>query len=378
MISCLRSTLVSSDEHLVQIIGADTIDDAAEEILKALKEDTDTTRTASSRNNVIYFDGWNGLGASAVLRAVARRLAASATSPVGLEFEQVIHIDCSKWESRRALQRAVAEQLELPVEVMEMFDKQDEDDFLGVKKDSRAEVQQVGREMHRHVQKMDRRFLVILHNGSNEEIDLASLCGFPLTGYSTNKVLWTFQGRFRLKPRMKVDKAMHSAGTTDVFISMAPSREEQEEVWRYLLHQDTEELLAACKIDIASYGIIHQPTQVAECLLYMLELCSRGSQGTHYDLSTHGGNYWVCDGIIRRWLQHGERDVSAADDDDDVLWRAAVALQHEMPLDVDYYQHLSSSHLARYVKSKPYWSSPAYGFTRVPDGVIPDGVPALL
>jgi len=178
----------------VQVIWADTIDDAAEEILKALKEDTDTTRTASSRNNVIYFDGWDGLGASAVLRAVARRVA--ATSPFGLEFEQVIYIDWSKWESKRALQRAVAEQLELPVEVMEMFDKQDEeDDFLGVKKDSRAEVQQVGREMHRHVQKMDRRFLVILHNGSSEEIDLASLCGFPLTGYSTNKVLWTFQGR---------------------------------------------------------------------------------------------------------------------------------------------------------------------------------------
>ncbi|KAK3126558.1 hypothetical protein QOZ80_7AG0558420 [Eleusine coracana subsp. coracana] len=44
-----------------------------------------------------------------------------------------MHIDCSKWESRRALQRVVAEQLELPAEVMEMFDKQDEeDDYRGV------------------------------------------------------------------------------------------------------------------------------------------------------------------------------------------------------------------------------------------------------
>jgi hypothetical protein len=43
------------------------------------------------------------------------------------------HIDCSKWESRRSLQRAVAEQLELPDEVMKMFGSQDEvDDFRGV------------------------------------------------------------------------------------------------------------------------------------------------------------------------------------------------------------------------------------------------------
>jgi hypothetical protein len=44
---------------------------------------------------------------------------------------------------------------------------------------------------------------VIFHNGSNEEIDLANF-GFPLSQYLDNKVLWTFQGRFRLYPRNKV------------------------------------------------------------------------------------------------------------------------------------------------------------------------------
>jgi len=43
--------------------------------------------------------------------------------------------------------------------------------------------------MYWHIQKLNCRFLVIFHNGSGEEIDLASLYGFPLFGFSTNKVL---------------------------------------------------------------------------------------------------------------------------------------------------------------------------------------------
>nr|CAB3452142.1 unnamed protein product [Digitaria exilis] len=74
---------------------------------------------------------------------------------------------------------------------MELFNRQDEeDDFKGVPRDSRTEIQQVGAEMRRHIQKMNRRFLVIFHNGSSEEIDLANFCGFPLSGYSTNKHCW--------------------------------------------------------------------------------------------------------------------------------------------------------------------------------------------
>jgi len=217
----------------MQNILAETIDEAAEEILQVLKEKTDTTRTVGSRNNVFYFNGWDGLGASAVLRAVAQRLATTSADgkrgPAGLEFDQVIHIDCSMWESRRVLQRAVAEQLKLPDEVMELFDREDEkDDFHGVAQGSRTELQQVVRELYQRMQ--NRRFLVIFHNGSSEEIDLASCCGFLLSGFSTSKVLWTFQGRFRLKPRTKVDTAMKTAGTTDVFLSAYPHNKMREEL----------------------------------------------------------------------------------------------------------------------------------------------------
>jgi hypothetical protein len=110
----------------MQVIKADTIDAAAERILSELKkEDTGSTaRSISNRDNVIYFDGWDGLGATAVLRTVAQRLAAGD----GAHFDQIIHINCSKWESRRAMQRVIAEELKLPAEVMEMLDKQDEED----------------------------------------------------------------------------------------------------------------------------------------------------------------------------------------------------------------------------------------------------------
>lgn len=342
----------------MQVIEADTIDEAAEEILKALKEDTD---------NAVYLDGWDGLGASAVLRAIAQRLAGASQSHhrtrAGPEFEQVIHMDCSVWESRRALQRAAAEQLRLPAKAMAMLDRQDEeDDFRGVALGSRAEVQQVAMEIHRHVQTLNRRFLVVFHNGSSEVMDLATVCGLPMSGYSTSKLLWTFQGRFRLKPRTKVDAALGS--TTHALLSVAPRRKSRQELWAYLVHQEASEIAAAasaCKMNTPS-GLLDQhqlrPEQVADCFLYMLELCSRGSQFSGYDVATHGTSYWICD-----------KGGSATDG----LWRAADALQRELRLDVDYHQYLPSSPLAWSVESKPYWSSPTHGFTWIPAGAIPNG-----
>jgi hypothetical protein len=63
----------------MQLIEADTIDEAAKRILNELKEDAAGTASSSSRSNVIYFDGWDGLGASAVLREVGRRLTSAAS-----------------------------------------------------------------------------------------------------------------------------------------------------------------------------------------------------------------------------------------------------------------------------------------------------------
>jgi hypothetical protein len=219
----------------LQVIRADSVDAAAEQILDQLK--ADTSYEGRSKGNVIYFDGWEGLRASAVLRAIAQRLASSSDAPEGLQFDKIIHIDCLKWESRRAFQRAIAEQLELPPEVMQLFNRQaEEDDFNGVGQGSRLEIPQVQRVMHQRILDLNCRFLVIFHNGSSEEIDLADF-GFPMSKYLDNKVLWTFQGRFRLYPRNKIQDVLNK---TDVFVSALGT--DRDELWPVLIRQEAAEV----------------------------------------------------------------------------------------------------------------------------------------
>ena len=137
----------------MQVIKADTIYEAVTGILNQLNR---------SKKNVVYFDGWDGLGASAVLRAVAQRLELKEPMrPPGQDFDQVIHIDHSKWENTRAVQREIAKQLKLPTWVMEMFDQQDEeDDFNGIiDQGSRAEIAEVAAEIQRSIQGC--RFLLV-------------------------------------------------------------------------------------------------------------------------------------------------------------------------------------------------------------------------
>ena len=55
-------------------------------------------------HKAVYFEGWNGLGASAVLRAIAEHPPPSLWE----KFDKIIHIDCTRWKSRRALQRAIS------------------------------------------------------------------------------------------------------------------------------------------------------------------------------------------------------------------------------------------------------------------------------
>ncbi|CAM0948138.1 unnamed protein product [Alopecurus aequalis] len=326
-----------------EVIKADTIDVAVEGILNELNR---------SRQNVIYFDGWDGLGASTVLRAVAQRLALKELrSPPGLEFHHAIHIDCSKWESTRAVQREIAEQLKLPTEVMEMFVKQDEeDDFNGIiDQGPRMEIAEVTAEIQRSIE--GRRFLLVLHNGSNEEVDIAGL-GLFVYGYLKSKVIWTFQGRFRMDPKMK-DKVMKK-NTTDVFFSALHSKRDPRELWSCLLHEEATQVVIKHGIDRSI---------AVECFLCMLKLnCIHGHHvDTEYDLARHTCNYWVCDGIIQKITDIGE------------AWQVGEALQGEIQLDMGYCQNDFSSHLLMYTENMPHWTSPAYGFVLIPDGVVPSG-----
>lgn len=276
------------------------------------------------------------------------------------------------------LQREIAKHLQLPTEVMEMFDWQDEeDDIHGVAQDSRLEIPQVRGAMFRRIKELNHRFLVIFHNGSSKEIDLSSF-GFPISEYYDNMVLWTFQGRFRLYPRMKVGSALHnSAGTaetTDVFASASyldlEGRDPQE-LWSILVHREAAE--------VAENNTRIHTAQVAECFfLHMLKLCCMGyNLKTDYDLATHACNYWLCEGIMQQLQLGALGDTCIVDSDtdgDEESWITADSLQREIQLDVDYYNcnhQYFPSHLVRYGKTMPCWSSP-YGFMLVPVGAIPN------
>ncbi|EES10327.2 uncharacterized protein LOC8080235 [Sorghum bicolor] len=347
-----------------EVIKADSIEAAAGRILDELKEGNNNSSRGitGGREHVIYFDGWDGLGASAVLRAVAQRLTPGALEAQGeLRFDQIIHIDCSKWESRRSLQRAIAEQLDLPAQVMELFDRQDEeDDFHGIPRGSRTEIPQVLEAMYQCIQKLNHRFLVILHNGSSQEIDLSTF-GFPLFGYSTNKVLWTFQGRFRLKPRMKVDKAIQTtARKTEVFLSASRDERDPQELWSFLVHQEVDEIITAG-------GIITQSV-AAKCVSYLLRLCCmRHFFSIDYDLATHSCNYWICEGII----QQGQ---GTDQEDEEQAWRVADAMQHEMRLDVQYLPLFDMVIMRGETTTMPSSSStsPPYWHLPVPAVAIPN------
>ncbi|KAF8641958.1 hypothetical protein HU200_067674 [Digitaria exilis] len=126
------------------------------------------------------------------------------------EFGKVIHIDCSRWKSRRELQRAIAEELELPKWVNDAFDRRDrEEDFSGRDESSRTEIEDISGVILGTL--IQFKFLLIFHNGSDDMVDLVS-CGVPPPEFFGAKVLWTYRGRLRLgsKFRGKLPSSHHS------------------------------------------------------------------------------------------------------------------------------------------------------------------------
>ncbi|VAH25046.1 unnamed protein product [Triticum turgidum subsp. durum] len=277
-------------------IHAKNIDAAAGEIFDVL-EDT-------SKGNVIYFKGWKGLGASAVLNLVAQRLKSSTRSS---KFDKVIHVDCSVWKNMRSLQKAVAEELELPQSVMAIFDQYDEDDdFNGKDEGSREVIADIRMEIFRKL--YNSRFLVVFHNGSSRYIDLYE-CGVPVISLLGNKVLWTWHGRFRMSLRLEDGEKVKMKSQIDVRLS-ASFLEWNVEKMRYILHEEA--------LDVAKCTGIVQPDDmshkiVIECLIRYRALIA-------IDLNAHAPNYWICDGIIQ-----GQDNASA--------WDIGNSLQRNMSLD---------------------------------------------
>ncbi|CAL5067457.1 unnamed protein product [Urochloa decumbens] len=227
-------------------LSVKSVEEAIRNIVPYLESLNDTVYKA------IYFDGWpDGLGASAVLRAIAEQ-----PSFLMKKFDKVIHIDCLRWKNRRALQRAIADELKLPQQVMSLFDRQDEeDDFSMVDEGSRAEIGEVARVILGSL--LQYRCLVLFHNGSNDVVDLYG-CGLPPPGISGTTVLWTFGGRLRRGYEVKVDKS-------HVFISCTVSN------LNFLVWEEAKEI----SLYTRKLGLGITPGIVRECLLYLLILDNR-------------------------------------------------------------------------------------------------------
>uniref|UniRef100_A0A0D3FSG7 Disease resistance protein At4g27190-like leucine-rich repeats domain-containing protein n=1 Tax=Oryza barthii TaxID=65489 RepID=A0A0D3FSG7_9ORYZ len=291
----------------MQRFHATSVEEAVKVLIPYLED------TSSAAHKSIYFDGWrDGVAASAVLRAIAENPAPSLRK----KFDRIIHVDCSRWKNPRQLQRAIADQLNLPQHVMDLFDRQDEeDDFNGVEESSRAEIADIRREIYRTF--MDLTCLLILNNGSDHTLDIASF-GFPLNDWYNlrdNRLLWTFRGRLRLNP-----KIAHNVDSShlNLFVPYYYSTE----IRKVLLAREAEE--------ITQYsGELHlDGTKAAECCLYLLSLNYRGGHIMDYNWATHACNYWVCDGIITVQEEKGGGSLQ-----EDQAWELAAALHQEIHLE---------------------------------------------
>ncbi|KAG2570678.1 hypothetical protein PVAP13_7KG095518 [Panicum virgatum] len=282
-----------------KIYGVHNVKEAVEEIIPYLE---DSGRTA---HKAIYFDGWDGLAASAVLTAIAEDPPPSLKE----KFTKILHIDCSRWKSRRALQRAIADELELPQRVMAAFDREDEeDDFSRVDEGSRPEVPDVTREIYQTIRYLN--CLIIFHNGSDSMVDLSNF-GFPqFNWFSPCTVLWTFRGRLRLNPEIK-----EKVDSSHLYIYKPIN-------WYF--DEDTAQLILDEATEIVKY-IQHNhnitPRIAAKCISYLLWFNKMGGGTTmEYNWGTHAYNYWVCDGII----EGGQFDES---------WEVSAALHHQIRLE---------------------------------------------
>uniref|UniRef100_A0A0E0KNP2 Disease resistance protein At4g27190-like leucine-rich repeats domain-containing protein n=1 Tax=Oryza punctata TaxID=4537 RepID=A0A0E0KNP2_ORYPU len=211
----------------------------------------------------------------------------------------------------RALQKMIAEDLNLPMQVMALFDQWDEkDDFDGVEVGARGMIPHVTQAILNKLR--DRRFLVIFHNGSGDYIDLEDF-GVPASWILSKRVLWTSRGRFSLHGIKEV-YVKKLAGLSNVLISADLSSHSILDSARWLLQAEAEE--------VASYTGVPEPDMspqiVMECILYM------ALRGDDYGINwgTNAAKYWVCDGIVED-ATNGDRSA----------WEIAEALHRTLCMD---------------------------------------------
>jgi hypothetical protein len=244
-------------------------------------------RTTHS-STIFYYDGWSGLGTTAVLRSIAQVLPSMKDPPPELCFGRIIYINCSTWESQRMMQRKISDELKLDQKTMDMFREQDEeDDFNGLDHASREAIPSVAVVIDKTLR--ESTFMMILINGSDEELDLRK---FGIPEYHDCVILWTFgRSRFTTKFDPGIDKISRKLRYTDVFIYCFISVD--------LL--STSQFVALFREEFAAlYPSMREMdlTTVVDCWLYGLLMYKSFCSTTGFARPAHVANYWICDGII--------------------------------------------------------------------------------
>ncbi|KAG2559244.1 hypothetical protein PVAP13_8NG080384 [Panicum virgatum] len=261
------------------VVPVDNISDAVNLFIK-YHFNTDSP-TYERRQNILYFDGWDGIGASAVLTAIS-----NLPRSKEFNFDRVITIHFSKSESR-SLQRNIAEQLKLGTSVVNVFHKQDEDDdFEGIDKTSRQEIPEVSDHIFEVLAK--ERFLVIFRNGTDEEINWVNF-GIPLFDWRENKALWTYRWPFIFTPILE-------SNVRNVHMFLSAVRDDGKIPDSQLttsVHDNSKELARFTKVDSLT------PDIVTDCWFYLAWLSFNDVNFSGHDEEVHVPNFWVCDGIIK-------------------------------------------------------------------------------
>ncbi|XP_047079792.1 uncharacterized protein LOC124690448 [Lolium rigidum] len=268
-------------------------DDAVKKLAGLLRESYGTAE-GKTKLLVLYHSYARFSRTSVVLGAIAKLLKSTVcdVSDTTKHFSRIVYVDRSLCRNTRTMQRAIAEELNLG-HVMNLFDKQDEDDdFRGVDDSLRKEISSVGSLINESLR--NERFLVIFYYGEVEEMDLVN-CGIPLFGKGV--LLCSPGGLFQVEQR---DYKMSIFHMIYIFMGSNPSTDTGTQTHHILL-KEAAEVIRDTVVD----GI--NPEIVLDCFLYSLFLTTQllnSSIGVEYDWATHACNYWICDGIVggeRTW-----------------------------------------------------------------------------
>ncbi|KAF8762558.1 hypothetical protein HU200_009333 [Digitaria exilis] len=270
----------------LQIFKATDVNDARDAVLAYIGYKDSTT--------IIYIDGWGGFGAAPVLRSMAQKLRSmqAEKTPPHLRFDTIIYLDCSAWESKREMQRKIAEELQLDPQTMAMFEKQDEeDDFDGVNLGSRDVIRGVSQVIAQTL--VDKRFMMIFLNGSDDEIDVNNFGISPQSWVGRHVIVWTFKRRsLTLRDRGEIARKLRY--TQLLLYTLHLARDLTSSEFRALLHEEASNIVAR-----HSWVRSINKTIVTQCYLYEIFLQYGFHSSTEFGWVAHASNYLTCDGVIK-------------------------------------------------------------------------------